>query len=578
MNLTILALTCSHFYYHSPAFVNNDLVLINSHLKQFSSTLFFNQQSLLLKNTEFSKGLGGIVYNEYDGSMNNENHLNETFDGKPITIDSELKRSISIIGCKFLNIQDKNTIFVDRDSISIYITSSIFISCRAVQNGVVLLQRARCLTMTHVCTYDCGCHTESGFLNYDCRDIDFSYCLYNTFTKSTTGDYENSFNIFVRSGSQFYRCNNLTETTKGGFHFNAPECFSFSMTTVKCNGSCFQLSGYASDKKVLDKTIDMVNFLTNNEYLLKLSGESPFKLTIINSVLLSSHNDAKLFRKETYFKIAIEIKNCIVLDKYKNDDGFLSFTDCTNVAYDITYLMIMPHYTYDNVCVGQNVEKSLSAHDCNAGNCIDSLCNRTISFPDDVVPYTTIPHFDLQTDIFTPSAKFSKSDEFSKTSEFSDSLKFSKSDYLSSFKDTIITNTNEISTNTNEISTNTNEISSLDDKPSLKFTGSEFFSQSETAFNINGGGNQDKSSKGSNKAMIGAIAGVAAAVIVAVVIVAVFLIRKHKRLNLTSDIDMMETNDSGTTTNNVLKGVMEQDDPFAEEFTGDNPANGGIVI
>lgn len=36
------------------------------------------------------------------------------------------------------------------------------------------------------------------------------------------------------------------------------------------------------------------------------------------------------------------------------------------------------------------------ARSCNAGNCIDEACGKSIGFPDDVVPYTTLVHEDLQ--------------------------------------------------------------------------------------------------------------------------------------------------------------------------------------
>lgn len=524
MNLTILSFVHSQFICNSPAFVNNHLSIIHSHINQFTGTLFYNQQSLFINSVKFSNGLGSIIFNEYNSEEHQEIRDQIYDENNLLTLNKDPKRSITILNCQFLRITSANTIIVDTEQISLYLTNSIFISCQSQGSANILLQRARCLTMTHVCSSECGSNTDSGFLNYDCRDIDFSYCLYNTFVDSKTENSPNSFIIFIRSGSQFYRCNNMTKTTSGGFHFSSPECFSFAMTTVmNCGGGCFQISGYSADSKPRDKLIEMVNFFSTHEYLIMLSGECKFRLTFENSVLLNKAENPQFILKGNSYNIIVDVRNCIILNDYNNEEGAITFSDCTRVDYDILYLTLYPHFTYDTICAGPIDAKVLPAQACNGGNCVDEQCDQTIGFPDDVIPYTTIELADLRTPTFTPSSKFSQS------SKFSESLKFTESHSFSASSGNII-------------------------------------------------GNLGGSSKGSNKAMIGGVVGAVAAVAIIAVIIAVIFIRRHKNLNFSSNAEMMETNNSEITTQNELNKVMKDDDPFADEFNDDDAANASVVI
>lgn len=285
------------------------------------------------------------------------------------------------------------------------------------------------------------------------------------------------------------------------------------------------------------------------------------------------------FQKVFFFKIKIEVRNCIILDKYNNDGEALKLIDCTKVNYDTYYLTLYPHYTYDAFCVGPKMEQTLSEKGCDAGNCIDTECGKTIGFPEGVIPYTTI-NINSKTPSFTATPKFSKSSIFSESSKFSKSLEFEPSKKFSassvfSLSNTLISLSSDEKQETSSIDEVSTEIAvSL----SKKFTNSDIFSPSETNLSYIERGNQGKSNKGSKKAMIGAISGVIAAVVVVAVVVAILFIRKRKMMNLTSGINMMETDDSGVTTQNALRNVMQEDDPFADEFANDNPANGGLVI
>ena len=94
--------------------------------------------------------------------------------------------------------------------------------------------------------------------------------------------------------------------------------------------------------------------------------------------------------------------------------------------------MDIPHFTYENVCLGKTDNPENAAYGCNAGHCIDDNCNSTIGFPDDVVPYTTFIYGDFQSKTFLPTNKFTPSNVLSNTNKFSESNKFTKSsDFLS---------------------------------------------------------------------------------------------------------------------------------------------------
>lgn len=602
MNITILSLVSSSLINNSPALVNNNFTFINSHLKHFTSTIFYNQYSLLVQKSSFLNGLGGIIFNEHDNQYNNEPIKDKSFT-EPFIPNRDIKRSISVMDCQFINIRAEYTIFIDTEAISLYLTSSIIKSCFSTGTGVISLRRARCFTITHVCTFESGSGSDAGVLNYDCMDQDFSYCLYNTFAKSQTTNNANAFNIFARSGLQYYRCNNLTDTTSGGFHFSAPVCFSFAMTTaLNCHESCFQISGYNSDncKTISDKQIEMVNFFNDGEYLLKLSAECPYRLKIINSVLLSNHkNPIFLYRNlEIKFELKIEVCNCYILSQYTDIENILSFNNCTTVSYNTIHLTKYLHFTYGDICVGPEAENNkLPAKGCNEGNCIDENCGIKPSFPSGVVPYTTLIHLDMQTATFTPSSKFSKSDAFSESNDFSESKKFTQSDnFVETEKFTEskkFTESNkfletEKFTQSDQFSSSASLEKTIPKEEDLstfvQMTASQIFSESfefspsSANLGLNGGGNQGENNKGPNKAMIGAVAGVATVAAVAIVGAAVFFIRKRKRIVLTSDFDMLETQDSGITTENALRSVMNEDDPFAVDFKGDGPANSGVVI
>ena len=98
------------------------------------------------------------------------------------------------------------------------------------------------------------------------------------------------------------------------------------------------------------------------------------------------------------------------------------------------------------------------------------------------------------------------------------------------------------------------------------FTDSAAFSMSITLLKNNDGSKNKDGDKGPNPAVIGAIVGVVAAATIIAAIVAFIFIKKRRRINMTSDPNLIETNDSSLTVQNDLDNIMNDDDPFAEEF------------
>lgn len=66
--------------------------------------------------------------------------------------------------------------------------------------------------------------------------------------------------------------------------------------------------------------------------------------------------------------------------------------------------------------------------------------------------------------------------------------------------------------------------------------------------------------------MIGIIVGCVATAAVIAGLVAFFVIRKRKSLNLADDISGVEDQQSAVTTDNSLRRMMTNDDPFQNEL------------
>lgn len=165
-----------------------------------------------------------------------------------------------------------------------------------------------------------------------------------------------------------------------------------------------------------------------------------------------------------------------------------------------------------------------------------------------------IPTLDLNhTHSFTPSKKFTPSKHFSESNDFSNSEEFSKTDGFS---------------NSEEFSKTSPFTNSIVFSVSQKFTGSIQFTQSNSLMVnrdiiINDQSNKDKLPTGA-KIGIGVGAAAAAAIIIAAVVI--FFVKKRKSLNIAEDVDVRDETNSSTVTSNPLASIMENDDPFKEEF------------
>lgn len=554
MNLTIINLIYPLLLSQSPAFVGNNLLFANSKFDKFTSLLFYNQQNIFLKGSEFRNGINGIIIKESENSgkyfvqtsFNNDNFTSQ-FSAK---IKEFHDCSISIIDCSFLDLsnQQGNLILINDKSLSIYMTDNIFYNCISSQ-GAVRLQSCRCVTLTHTCSLESKSESQYIFYYYDCVADDFSIFLYSTIANSKCigSDDNDVYASFCKSGNQYSRCNNYTSTTNG-IHYEAPLCFSFAMNTViDCKHTCFKFSGDCSDFK--PKEIQMVNFVSSNGRAIRISSKCNQKLTISNSVLQTSSGQIYSFDQDDSDFVLV-IKDCWVTSQEK-DSRDVTFINCTNIAYDQDKITIYPHYTRGEYCKGKPIEDDKAKYGCNVGNCIDNHCNYTIGFPPGVPQYSTFIHTDLQTASFTPSKKFTQS------SYFSESLKFTQSKDFTQSK--IFTDSDDFDRTSRFTKSNTFSDSN-------QFSTSISFSNSEEQ-SINGGG--DGGNQGSNdKNKIGIIAGstVAAAAAVGGGIAAFFLIKKRMGVKV-EDVPTMNNDEKpGINVENDLEDVMDRDDPFADEF------------
>ena len=210
MNISVLSLVASSLFAHSPLFAGNQLTFENGHFGKVSSTIFYNQKNLFLKDSTFTQIFGTIIHNS------NEND-HQTIEGEeyaginPINIDgNSAPQSITIKQCTFNAIKNDNNdnpFTIINKKISLYITDSLFNNCES-NNGIIYLE-CRCLTMTHTCSFGSQCNYRHCFLYYLCKQDDFSIILYNSICESKiqTNDKSVTVNIYFSYGDQYLKCN-----------------------------------------------------------------------------------------------------------------------------------------------------------------------------------------------------------------------------------------------------------------------------------------------------------------------------------------------------------------------------------
>lgn len=292
MNITFLSLISLSLHTNSPFLVGNRLFLTNCKFQRISSLLFYNQRNLYLKSVLFNQAINGIIHNDNEITIEGPHIIvqNEQFeDIFQKTIDKP--SSLSIIECTFMNINNKNAIYVN-NQVSLYITKSFFSSCKNTPR-VISLDQLRCVTVTHCCVSQCSSNLEAIFLYADCKENDFSLFLYNTMIDTErTGNSNDGSVIFSKSGSHYYRCNNITNSKSKGIQFEASYCYSFAMNTImNCDSHYIQITGNVNQKS-LKKYIDNVNLFSNSgSSIFLLEVQNKFDLIIENSVILSKTNN-----------------------------------------------------------------------------------------------------------------------------------------------------------------------------------------------------------------------------------------------------------------------------------------------
>lgn len=563
MNITALNLIFPLLVIQSPAFIGNHLSFINSKFTKFTSVLFYNQKSLYLEKSKFTQGINGIIYK--DSQNDQESFYQKTYDSSNFKssfyekIEKINDKSISIIDCIFQNLlnSDTNSILISNDNVSVYMSDNIFNNCQS-KDGVIRLRRSRCVTVTHTCSLNSKSKYEYYFYYYDCRKEDFSIFLYSTIVNSESLDDQekDTYTLFCKDGNQYSRCNNITGTSNG-IKYDAPFCFSYAMNTITdCKYICFYLSGnndQADCATITPKEIEMVNFVSTgyeNNVPVFLSSSCSFKLTIINSVLQANNHPIYQYDEGDKNKIILILKDCFVTSQ--NYHEHVTFENCKDIGYNPSQITIFPHYTRGVYCRGEPLKNESAKHGCNVGNCIDSHCNNTIGFPPGVPQYTTFIHTDLQSASFTPSQKFSQSSIFTESLKFTSSMKFTSS---LKFTDSGTFSASDDFDRTSRFT------------KSKTFSSSSQFSASKNPFIVDDGDSKNDG-KGSDKnKMIGIIAGsVGGAAAVAGGLAAFFLIKKRVGIKVEDDPTMNTEKKPGVNVENDLDDVMDQDDPFADEF------------
>lgn len=163
----------------------------------------------MIKSTFFNEEFG---QDKFDESFRQE--INETSN-----------KAVSIINCIFTDINNNggNYIFIGDKNVSVYLSDNVFSNCQS-KNGVICLERCRCVTVTHTCSYKSSSISNYIFYYYNCQEKDLSIFLYSTIVDSNLDS------------------NNIT-STYNGIQFEAPRSFSYAMNTiVNCKKTCFSFS------------------------------------------------------------------------------------------------------------------------------------------------------------------------------------------------------------------------------------------------------------------------------------------------------------------------------------------------
>lgn len=435
MNFTFLSLISSAMLTNSPAFVGDHYSLVHCHFQKFFPLIFYNNRyGLNVKDTTFSKGINGIVI--IDGKIIDGQHYtySEIFQSESATFDSgnhqdvkDIKNiSITFNGCLFLQVgkfENCNPFRINKVDFSVYVTRTTFAYCRST-SGVMVLDQCRCVTITHVCSFNSAGFGEKSFIYANCHKTDFFIFLFSTIVTDDKLEGNGFANVYCQFGDQYVRCLNMTNFKISGnaFQFVNSQCFSFGMTNImNCKSRAFEIAGNSADNSY---SMEKVNILTDtSNQLFRIQSERTITCTVYDSVLINK--GGAMFNKDG--NVFLTINGCFY---HVTSTENTNIIDSTSIVYDTSYIRAYQMFINDTYCQGkQYVSDDELIKGCNAGDCVNKYdkCERTIGFPDGVVPYPTFIDTQLQTGFFTPSSTFKPTDIFTPSNKFTSSSSFSPS-------------------------------------------------------------------------------------------------------------------------------------------------------
>lgn len=446
MNVTILSFLTSALLSNSPAFVGKNIKMKNCNFQKFMTFLFYNQQRLDIQNTIFTKGLNGVIQrdgiidsviiNGTSGYHNETIISNETFTN---VINGKFGENavFKIMNCFFNEIKFnyQGIIYVHRASF--YLTDSTFSNCNGIKNPIYLDQ-SRCNTISHICCVNTTVNYESAFIYGDGKKGDFFIFIYSSYVGKTKEQQNGEYLTFVKYGKQYHHCLNFSNLNQGQcvVQFQSPQYFSqrfISFENVK-ESTLIKISDSIDNYDLKSEMICVYNQVTvswNGLIYFTFDGLKTIRYTIENCVFVINDNSQKnlisLSRQDVIF--ICSLINCTLNDKINIPHD----ADRQNIRVDNAHLITpieLPHYTKKGYCNGVENPTDIIAN-CDIGECLNNDDCQTITFPTDVVSYTTIFHQEFHKETPTPTQSFTRSNIFSKSNAFSRSNDFSKSNIFS---------------------------------------------------------------------------------------------------------------------------------------------------
>lgn len=412
--------------------------------------------------------------------------------------------------------------------------------------GSALIMAANDIIFFYASTVNCPSQNQAYGAQFD---IDASNSITSQYVNATGGNSK-------YCGAMEYR------KSKAGF-------FQFqTLTMMKCK----YVTSFTS---VTIDNIDITSCNVNNNTISAVPGEDANNfpsLIFVREKNLNVHNfyffnnvfndNGKLTEKNrnSVTHLTITLEGCYAdFEDVKWDDSFVSVTGCT--------------FKFP-------IQKTFPLRQLHLGHCQGDIPPGPMiisSFFTASSPFSVSDDFTKSNDFsnskkFTSSGDFTKSSDFTESNKFSHSNLFSKSDDFTSltvFSDSkIFSKSNFFSqsrpfTESKEFEPTNNFIPSGKFTNSVEFSNSHHFTSSEIFF-VPRDQNVGKGGKTNKTMIIGIVAAVVAGIIIAALI-AFFISRKRRHIN-TSSAGLFEESLNSVTVDNTLNSVMNEDDPFVNDF------------